>query len=438
MTEVQKIASKFRAFTPMLIGFATIFLMIGALGAWAMRTEIAGAVVSSGRIIVEKNRQVVQHPDGGVVAEVLVREGDVVTENQVLIRIDPSLQESELAIIESQLVEIGARRGRLEAEQADANEIVFAPELLEKAKNNPKVKRVVDSQTRLFEARKETLEEAVNQLHNQRVQLENQVTGIDAQMAALTRQEDLVGEETQNQETLLERGLAQSSRVLSLQREGARLAGQVGELMARRAQALESSAELKIEELQLYAQRREDAISRLSDLEINERQLSEQRRSLMQRLERMEIRAPVAGIVYDLRVFGRRSVIRPAEPVLYLVPQDRPLIIEARVNPVNIDEVYLGQEVLLQFSSFDMRDTPDLYGSVTQLSPDAFTDEQTGATFYRVEINLPEEEAAKLPDGQVLVPGMPVSAFIRTEDRTPATYLLSPITRYFDKAFRDG
>lgn len=438
MSDVQKTPVRFKAFTPLLVGFTTIFLLVGVLGAWAMRTEIAGAVVASGRIIVEKNRQVVQHPDGGVVSEVLVREGDVVKEDQVLIRIDPSLQESELAIIESQLVEIGARRGRLEAEQTDADEIVFDPELLEKAETDPKVKRVVDSQRRLFEARKATLEEAVNQLNNQRVQLENQVTGIDAQMSALVRQEDLVGEETGNQQTLLERGLAQSSRVLNLQREGARLAGQVGELTARRAQALESSAELKIEELQLYAQRREDAISRLSDLEINERQLSEQRRSLIQRLERMEIRAPVAGIVYDLRVFGRRSVIRPAEPVLYLVPQDRPLIIEARVNPINIDEVYLGQDVMLQFASFDMRDAPDLYGSVVQLSPDAFTDEQTGTTFYRVEISLSEEEAAKLSGEQVLVPGMPVSAFIRTQDRTPAAYLLSPVTRYFDKAFRDG
>ncbi|UWR24454.1 HlyD family type I secretion periplasmic adaptor subunit (plasmid) [Sulfitobacter sp. S190] len=423
---------------PLFVGFTTIFVLVGALGAWAMRTEIAGAVVASGRIIVEKNRQAVQHPDGGVIQDIMIQEGDVVEEGQVLISIDPSLQESELSIVEGQLVEIRARRGRLEAEQNDATEIVFDAELLEKAATTPEVARVVESQRQLFEARKETLEKAVNQLQNQRVQLENQVTGIDAQMTALERQEELVKVETGNQESLLQQGLAQASRVLNLQREGARLSGQVGELTARRAQALERIAELSIEELQLYAQRREQAITRLSDLQINDRGLSEQRRSLIQQLERMEIRAPVAGIVYDMRVFGRRSVIRPAEPVLYLVPQNRPLVIEARVNPVNIDEVYMGQEVLLQFSSFDMRDTPDLYGAVTQLSADAFTDEQSGAPFYRVEINMPEEEAAKLAGDQVLVPGMPVDAFIRTEDRTPAAYLLSPITRYFDKAFRDG
>lgn len=438
MSQAKTSDRKFRSTVPMLVGFATIFLLVGALGAWAMRTEIAGAVVASGRIIVEKNRQVVQHPDGGVVQDIEIQEGDIVTEDQVLIRLDPTLQESELAIIEAQLFELKARRGRLEAERDDATEITFDPSLFEAGKTRSEVPELMQGQVRLFEARLDTLEKAVTQLHAQRVQLDNQVRGIDAQMTALLRQEELIDEETANQESLLERGLAQSSRVLNLQREGARLAGQVGELTASRAQALERIAELEIEELQLYAQRREDAITRLRDFQFNERELSERREALLQQLDRMEIRAPVAGIVYDLRVFGRRSVIRPADPVLFLVPQNRPLIIEARVNPINIDEVYTGQEVLLRFAAFDMRDTPDLYGSVIQVSADAFVDEQSGASFYRAEIQLSEEEAAKLAEGQVLVPGMPVDAFIRTEDRTPAKYLMSPITRYFERAFRDG
>lgn len=438
MSDQATVARKFRATLPLLVGFVTIFVLIGSLAAWAMRTEIAGAVVASGRIIVEKNRQMVQHPDGGVIEDILIQEGDVVAEDQVLVRLDPSLQESELAIIEAQLFEIKARRGRLEAEQADLTEITFDPELLDQAEQSDEIREIVNGQTRLFTARLETLESAVTQLLTQRDQLENQVIGIDAQMDALVRQQELIAEETGNQEALLERGLAQSSRVLNLQREGARLAGQLGELTARRAQALERIAELEIEELQLYSQRREDAITRLRDLQFNERELEERRRALIQQLDRMEIRAPVAGVVYDLRIFGRRSVIRPADPVLFLVPQNRPLIIEARVNPINIDEVYTGQEVMLRFAAFDMRDTPDLYGSVTQVSADAFNDEQSGMPFYRAEIQLPEAEAAKLPEGQTLVPGMPVDAFIRTEDRTPAKYLMSPITRYFEKAFRDG
>lgn len=438
MSAAQKPRAKFGARAPLIVGFATVFLLVGGFGAWAMRTEIAGAVVASGQIIVEKNRQVVQHPDGGVVEEVLVEEGDLVEEDEVLLRLDPSLQESERTIIEAQLFEIMARRARFEAEQNDASTITFDQSLLEAAKENPDVRKLVEGQKRLFAARLESQEKAVTQLRNQRLQLAQQVNGIDAQMAALEEQQALIEEETANQEKLLERGLAQASRVMRLKREASQLAGQMGDLTARRAQALERRAELEIQELQLYAQRREDAITQLRDLEFNEREISERHRSLTQQLDRMEIRAPVAGLVYDMQIFGRQAVIRPADPVLYIVPQNRPLIIEARVSPTNIDEVYAGQDVILRFSAFDMRNTPDIYGSVMLVSADTFTDEQSGATYYRAQLQLKKDEMAKLPEGLTLVPGMPVDAFIRTENRTPAAYLVSPLTHYFEKAFRDG
>ncbi len=429
---------QFGAGWPLVIGFLTVFAFVGGLGTWAVRAEIAGAVVSSGQIVVDKNRQVVQHPDGGVVEEVLVEEGDAVEEGDVLIRLDPTLARSELLIVEGQLYELLSRRGRLEAEQDDATELHFDPRLLERAKTDPSAAAKIKGQQHLFEARTASMSQAVTQLGTQKVQLEKQVVGIDAQAKALARQQELITQEMQDQQSLLDRGLAQASRVLSLQREEARLAGTIGELTARRAEALEEMAELEIEELQLYSARREEAITRLRDLQYNELELTERANALREQLEHMEIRAPVSGIVYDMRVFGRRSVIRSAEPVLYLVPQDRPLIIEARVNPINIDEVYANQRVVLRFAAFDMRNTPDMFGAITRISPDSFTDEQTGASFYQVEIQLPEEELSKLPDGQILIPGMPVDAFIRTQDRTPLAYLLSPLTNYFEKAFRDG
>lgn len=430
--------STFGAGWPLFIGFFTVLALVGGLGTWAVRAEIAGAVVSSGQIVVDKNRQVVQHPDGGVVEEVLVEEGDSVKEGDMLIRLDPTLADSELVIVEGQLYELMARRGRLEAEQDDATEIRFDPRLLERAETDMDVMAKVKGQQRLFEARSDSLAQAVTQLNNQQVQLENQVEGIDAQARALERQQELIVRELEDQQSLFDRGLSPASRVLGLQREEARLAGTIGELTARRGEALEQMAELQIEELQLYAGRREEAITRLRDLQYNELELIERSNSLRERLDRMEIRAPVSGIVYDMRVFGRRSVIRPADPVLFLVPQDRPLIIEARVNPINIDEVYANQDVVLRFAAFDMRNMPDMFGSVTRISPDSFKDEQTGAAFYQVEIQLPEEELTKLPEGQILIPGMPVDAFIRTQDRTPLAYLLTPLARYFDKAFRDG
>jgi HlyD family secretion protein len=400
--------------------------------------NIAGAVVASGRIVVDRNRQVVQHPDGGVVEEVLVAEGEAVEEGAVLIRLDPSQLRSELAIVEGQLFELMARRGRLEAEREEATEITFDPELVEEARRDPEVSELLAGQARLFEARNESQAKEVEQLRNQREQLGNEVEGIDAQMAALERQQALIAEELENQQSLLDRGLAQASRVLSLRREEARLAGTLGDLKARRAQAMARIAELEISELQLRSRRREEAISRMRDLQFNERELAEQRRSLIRQLDRLDIRAPVAGVVYDMRIFGRQSVVRPADPVLFLVPQDRPLVIEARVEPIHVDQVFPGQDVMLRISAFDMRSTPDLFGSVTQVSADAYVDEQSGNSWYRVEIQLPEAELAKLPEGTTLLPGMPVDAFIRTSDRTPLAYLMEPLSEYFDRAFREG
>lgn len=423
---------------PLIIGFFTVFAFVGGLGTWAVRAEIAGAVVASGKIVVDRNRQVVQHPDGGVVEEVVVKEGDLVEQGDLLVRLDPTLARSELLVIEGQYYELMARRGRLEAEESDAEEIHFDPRLQERAAKDEDIAAKLKGQQRLFEARKESLAQEVTQLSNQQSQLDNQVEGIDAQKIAMNRQQELISREVKDQQSLLDRGLAQVSRVMGLQREEARLAGAIGELTARRAEAVKQMAELKIEELQLRARRREEAITRLRDLQYNELELAERARALREQLNRMEIRAPVSGVVYDMRVFGRQSVIRPADPVLFLVPQDRPLIIEARIRPLNIDEVYISQQVILRFSSFDRRNTADMFGSVTRISPDSFIDEQTGTEFYQIEIQMPEEELVKLPQDQNLMPGMPVDAFIRTEDRTPMAYLLTPLTRYFDKAFRDG
>lgn len=428
----------FKSRWPLFIGFFTVFALVGGLGGWAAYSQIAGAVVASGKIVVDRNRQVVQHPDGGVVEEVVVTEGDLVEEGDLLIRLDPTLPRSELLVAEGQLYELMARRGRLEAERDDADEIHFDPGLLERAESNEDIAAKMHGQKNLFDARNDSLAQRVTQLNSQQAQLENQVDGIDAQKAALERQQELIAKEVNDQQSLLDRGLAQASRVMGLQREEARLAGSIGELVARRAEALGRMAELKIEVLQLQTQRREEAITRMRDLQYNELELAERARALREQLSRLDIRAPVSGIVYDMRVFGRQSVIRPADPVLFLIPQDRPLIIEARISPLNIDEVYVNQRVVLRFAAFDMGNTPDMLGALTRISADAFVDEQTGAQFYQVEIQLPEEEVSKLPEGQSLVPGMPVEAFIRTRDRTPLAYLLTPLTRYFDRAFRDG
>ena len=421
---------------PLFWGFLTTAILFGGFGAWSVLTTLSGAVIAPGQIEVAQNRQVVQHPDGGVVEEINVSEGSKVKAGDILIRLDGSLLRSELAIVENQLFELIARRGRLEAERDDAPEVTFPAELLDVAQGRPEVSELTQGQTKLFDVRRETLEQQVDQRDKQIGQIRNQIEGIDAQSTALVSQLGLLAEERESQEELLAKGLAQAARVLALQREEARLQGQVGELKATRAQAEGRITEIEIEKLGLASQRREDASTELRDVANRELELVERRRALMERISRLDIRAPVSGIVLGLQVTTPRSVIRAADPVLYLIPQDRPLVIAARIPTNHIDEIRIGQEVRLHFSAFSSRTTPELMGRVTVVSADALKDERTQVSYYRAEISLEAGEAEKL-NGELLVPGMPVEAFIRTYDRTPLAYLIKPFTDYFNRAFRE-
>lgn len=419
----------------MAIGGLALLVLVGGFGTWAVTAQISGAVIASGQIEVERNRQVVQHPDGGVVEEIIVDEGDTVQEGDLLLRLDATTLQSELAVVEGQLFEILARRARLEAERDDAPALTFSDVLLEAG--TPEAQSLMEGQERLFQARLETNRSAVEQLTQQRAQIASQLVGITAQQEALSTQRDLIAEELADQQSLLDRGLAQASRVLALQREAASLLGRVGELTAQSAQAAERMTEIELQILGLSSTRREEAITRLRDLQFNELELSERRRTLRRQLDRLDIRAPVSGIVYGLQVFAPQSVIRPADAVLFLIPQDRPLIIAAQVEIVDIDQIYVGQNVTLRFSAFDQRRTPELEGKVTLVSADAFQNETSGLSYYRAEVQLDEGQMARLPSDMTLIPGMPVEAFVRTADRSPLDFLIKPLADYFTKAFRE-
>jgi HlyD family type I secretion membrane fusion protein len=419
---------------PMTAGLLALVLLVGGFGTWAVMAQITGAVITSGQIEVDRNRQVIQHPDGGVVAEILVDEGDTVAAGDLLIKLDATTLQSELAIVEGQLFELMARRGRLEAERDGIETLTFDPILMAA----PTGSELMEGQRRLFDARLESTKRATEQLDQQRAQIASQLDGISAQQTALDTQKTLISQELGDQQKLLDQKLVQASRVMGLQREEANLLGRVGELTASAAQAAERMTEIDIQVLTLTTTRREESITRPRDLQYNELELSERRRTLVRQLDRLDIRAPVSGVVYGLQVFAEQSVIRPADPVMFLVPQDRPLVIATKVRPVDIDQIHLGQDVILRFSAFDQRRTPELHGKVTLVSADIFQDEATGMAFYQAEIQLNEGEATRLPEDMVLIPGMPVEAFVRTADRSPMDYLLKPLADYFAKAFRES
>ena len=224
---------------------------------------------------------------------------------------------------------------------------------------------------------------------------------------------------------------------MDLERAAAELQGNRGELIANRAQAEGRSTEVELEILRLAAQRREDASTQLRDIGSNELELAERRRGLAERVARLDIRAPVSGQVLGLQVTSPRSVLRPADPVLYIIPQDRPLVITVQIPTIHIDEVHVGQHTRLVFPAFSSRTTPEIYGHVITLSADAMVDQASKQSFYHGQIVLDAGEMAKLKH-ETLLPGMPVQAFIETGARTPMAYLLKPFTDYFSMAFREG
>lgn len=420
----------------LFVGALALLVLVGGFGTWAVTAQISGAVITSGQIEVDRNRQVVQHPDGGVVAEILVDEGDTVAAGDLLIRLDANTLQSELTVVEGQLFEILARRARLEAERDGTDTLLFDPALT--TANTAEAAELIAGQIRLFEARQESNSGAVEQLTQQRAQIASQIDGINAQQSALTTQSALIARELADQQSLLDRGLAQASRVLALQREEASLLGTMGDLTAKAAQAAERITEIDLQVLGIASTRREEAITRLRDLQYTQIELAERQRTLTRQLDRLDIRAPVSGVVYGLQVFAPQSVIRPADPVLFLIPQDRPLVIATKVNVRDVDQIYVGQEVTLRFSAFDRRRTPELTGKVTLISADAFQNESSGLSFYRAEVELNPGEIDRLPSDMTLIPGMPVEAFVRTADRSPLDYLLKPLADYFAKAFRES
>jgi len=420
-----------------VLGMLALVGLLGGLAYWSITSEIAGAIVTSGKVEVESNRQIVQHPQGGVVGEILVVDGDRVGAGETLLRFDAVLTESELAVTEGQLFELLGQKSRLLAERDEASEIAFDRELGAAAETLPKVTELMQGQSALFAARRTSLNEELSQWDERSQQINNQIEGSQSQLASLLEQTALLQLELDDQQSLLDSGLTQASRVSALKREAASFGGRIGALNAEIAQSRGRLAEIEIERLKLATSLREEAIGALRELQPREIELRQKRISLLEVLDRLTLRAPRAGVVYGLAVHTTRAVVQPAEPILYIIPQDEPLVIRTQIPTQHIDQIRLGQPATLRFSTFDQRTTPELFATVANVSPDVFVDDRTGASYYTAELRPNTGELAKLGVLDIL-PGMPVEAFIKTDDRTPLDYLIKPLANYFNRAFREN
>jgi HlyD family secretion protein len=420
----------------LFVGWFALALLVGGIGAWAAVTRIAGAVIAHGSVQVEGNRQIVQHPTGGVIEEIAHRDGDAVQAGDVLVRLEGEELTTELGIVEGQWFEIVARKARLSAERDGLDEITFDSELVERAQVSPEVAALMAAQVQQFEARRKLHGEETQQLEERQTQIMNQIEGLVALAAATTTQIDLLAQEIKGQEELLAQGLTQVTRVLTPQRQLASLRGTEGQVEASIAENRGKIAEIEIERVRLVSELREEAIDELRELEYREIELRERRRSLIERIEKLDMRAPVSGVVYGSTVDTLRGVIRAAEPVMYVVPGDTPLIARTQIEPIHIDQIYVGQEAVLRFSAFDMRSTPEVKGAVSAISADAIQDPNTGVHYYRVDIELNADMLDQLGEKLVL-PGMPVEAYISTQERSPLSFFVKPMTDYFNRAFRE-
>lgn len=428
--------SRWKARFPLVLGYLSLTLLVGVLGYWGTTARIAGAVIASGMIQVESNRQVVQHPDGGVVGQINVKDGDRVQAGDILLRLDDTFLQSELSIIESRLFEMMARKARLEAERDGQEDYAMPPHIAALAEDHADMGPLFAGQRDLFMARRDTKHAELEQISEQRGQVEDQITGSTAELAALNEQLELISQEHVDGETLLQSTLTQTPKTLILQREAASLKGQIGRLQAAIAQLEGQITALNMKELSLDTIRREEAIAHLRDLEPQISETAQRRLTLLEQMSRLDIRAPVSGTIFGSTLFTIKAVIQPAAPLMYVVPQDQPLVVSAHIDSIHVDQVYMNQEASLRFSALDQRRTPEIRGVVSKLSADAIIDEATGATFYQVELIPLADDLPKLR-GQSLLPGMPVEAYIKTSDRSPINYLTKPLMDYFNAAFRE-
>ncbi len=417
-------------------GFLALLILVVGFGGWATQASIAGAVVSFGNLQVEAQKQVVQHPDGGVVKEILVQDGDIVKAGDLLLSLDASLLEAEKNILSNQITDAALRMARLTAERDDLENVDFSALQFANMPLNGAFEENKEVQKRLFSVRLETEHRKIEQLRLRQEQFNKGIEGIFAQKQALRKQLGLIKKELADQRKMYEKGLARVTRVYELERVQSELQGRIGEFDSQVAETKGRISEIEIEILKMKSLRREQAISGLRELKAQRQDLEERYIATVKRLDRLEVRSPRDGIVLEMKTNTLNSVIRPAEPILYVVPSDSSLLVEARIEPASIDDVYPGQAAGLRFTSFNARTTPEINGFVHQISADVIEDKSTGGSFYLLKVKIEEDQLALL-DEQILTPGMPVDVFLKTGDHSPVTYLAKPFTDYFSRAFRE-
>jgi HlyD family secretion protein len=420
----------------LIAGSCVIALLVGTFGGWAATAELSGAVIAAGTVVVDASVKSVQHPTGGVVGALNVREGDHVKAGDILITLDETQTRTDLKIVTDNLDELAVRRARLLAERDGEASIAYPDDIL-KRKDEPPLAVALSGETKLFETRRKGTEAEKAQLRERIAQLDQEVRGLRAQLTAKEQEAALVAEDLARLEELRSKNLVSVLRVTEMQRAAVQIEGVRGELTAQIAGTKGRSVETELEILRIDQELRNEVGKELGEIRAKATELEQRKVEAEDRLRRIDIRAPLDGVVHELAVHTVGGVIQAGETLMLIVPNAAALVIDARVAPEEIDRVRPDQEVQLRFSAFDQRTTPEIDGKVERISADVTQDERTGLAYYTVRVLASPDEIARLGAGR-LMPGMPVETYIRTGERSPLSYFLKPLTDQMNRTFRDG
>jgi HlyD family secretion protein len=416
-------------------GLLIVVVLGGGVGGWASTTKLSGALIAEGSIVVDSNVKAVQHPTGGVVGKLNVRDGDRVKANDVLVQLDDTVTRANLAIITKGLDEIAARKARLEAERDGAEDIVFPADLRDRA-DNSSVANAMANERKLFELRRSSRLGQKAQLRQRIGQLQEEAAGLSAQQQAKAREVALIGKELEGVRDLWAKRLIDIRRLTSLERDAARLEGERAHLVAAVAQVKGKVTETELQIIQIDQDLSSEVAKDLREVDAKFGEFVERKVTAEDQLKRIFIRAPQNGVVLQSKVHTVGGVVGAGDMIMMIVPETDSLMAEAKVNPQDIDKVGVGQAAVLRFSAFNLRTTPEIAGRVAQVSADTTVDQRTGLRHYTIRIAMTTDEVVRLGDVK-LIPGMPVEAFVQTGERTVLSYFLKPFRDQLRRAFRE-
>ncbi len=429
----------FRDCSAQSIGFGLVAIAVLAIGfgGWAMKAPMSGAVVTAGSVVVSSDLRAVQHPDGGIVGAIHVKNGDRVQAGDVVLTLDDQLLSGSQALVDDRLVALEAQLVRLTAERDGLDDLVLSEELAYR-KDEDKVDRALATQRAVMEARRLSQDGEVAALEEKIEQAEQEIVGLEAQREASEEEIKLIDSELEGLTQLFEKGLVPGTRVTTLQRQRSSLVGNSGGLTSQIAVARGRISETRIHILQLEKTFREQVMNEISSLEVELDGLKERRSAAALQLARVDLRAPADGIVHELGVHTVGGVVSPGETLMQIVPEDDGLVVTASVMPQDINNVALGQAASVMIGAFDQHVAPRLDGHVEFVSADLKTDQITGLPYYEARVALSEEAVGLLSDRQLsLLPGMPADVFIETGERTLFQYLLDPLSKQIRTTFRE-